>query len=146
MDHASSPSEVASRATLVSLLRSEKHWVVSSVAESGAPSGAVVGVAVSDDLDLVFDTLDSTRKAANLRRDARVALTMWKDAVTAQIEGLAEPIPPGDPRIAVYLAAFPEGRERLAWPGILHFAVRPRWIRVSDFSGPSPLLTEVEGL
>ncbi|HEX7450933.1 MAG TPA: pyridoxamine 5'-phosphate oxidase family protein, partial [Polyangiaceae bacterium] len=58
---------------------------------TGAPQAAVVGYAVSDDLELVFDTLGSTRKAHNLRRDSRVALVVgWDDDQTVQIEGIAD--------------------------------------------------------
>jgi hypothetical protein len=38
------------------------------VAAGGAPQAAVVGIVVSDALELFFDTLGSTRKMANLRR------------------------------------------------------------------------------
>lgn len=141
--HAETAADVASRAAVLALLRSEKHWVVSSLDASGAPSSAVVGVAVSDALELVFDTLASTRKAANLGRDPRVSLAMWSGAATAQIEGVARRVPPEDALVARYLETFPDGRDRLTWPGILHFAVRPTWIRVSDFSGAEPIVAEM---
>ncbi|MFO0614708.1 MAG: YciI-like protein [Polyangiaceae bacterium] len=131
-----------SRAALLSLLRSEKHWVVSSIGDDGRPTSAVVGVAVTDDLACVFDTLESTRKAANLARDPRVSLAMWSGAATAQIEGAATRVDPRSPSVSRYLEVFPDGSERLSWPGILHFEVRPTWIRVSDFSGPEPLVVE----
>ena len=137
-------ASIASRDAVLALLRSEKHWVVSSLAADGAPSSAVVGVAVSDALELVFDTLASTRKAANLARDPRVSLAMWSGAATAQIEGVARCIPTDDPLVTRYLEAFPDGRERLGWEGILHFAIRPTWIRVSDFAGAEPVVAEVD--
>lgn len=137
------PTDPATRAGLLALLRAEKHWVLSSVAADGAPSSAVVGVAVTDDVDLVFDTLETTRKASNVARDDRVSLVMWSGAVTAQIEGEATRIPPEDPAVGAYLRTFPDGRSRLVWPGIAHFRVRPRWIRVSDFSGSEPVVVEV---
>jgi hypothetical protein len=33
----------------------------------------------------------------------------------------------------IYFETFPDGRERLAWPGITHFVIRPKLIRYSDF-------------
>lgn len=144
---APAPTDRATKAGLLALLRSEKHWVLSSVGPGGAPSSAVIGVAVTDDVELVFDTLETTRKASNIARDARVSLVMWSGAVTAQIEGDATRVPTEDPAAASYLdsylKAFPDGRERLGWAGIAHYRVRPRWIRVSDFSGDAPVVVEV---
>jgi hypothetical protein len=45
----------------------------------------------------------------------------------------------------LYLARFPDGRERAAWPGITYFRVRPAWLRYSDFSGSAPLIEVFTG-
>jgi general stress protein 26 len=121
---------------LLALIRRYRLAVVSTVAPDGAPQGAVVGFAISDDLEIVFDTLASTHKFQNLKRDARVALVIgWDDELTLQIEGTAD-FPAGDDlqrMQACYFTVFPDGRDRLTWPGITHVRVRPSWIRVSDF-------------
>jgi hypothetical protein len=50
-----------------------------------------VGFAVSDALEIVFDTVDTTRKHGNLRADSRIALVIgWDDAITAQIERVVD--------------------------------------------------------
>jgi hypothetical protein len=36
-----------------------------------------------------------------------------------------------------------DGRERLAWPGITHFRVRPTWVRYSDFTQNLPRVVEL---
>ncbi len=134
-----------SRAELLALLRTEPHWVVATVGPDGRPASAVVGVAVADDLTLVFDTLATTRKCQNLRADSRVALTMWHGERTVQLEGLADE-PTGDALTSLrdlYLATFPAGAERLAWPGLTHVRVHPTWVRWSDFSGAEPRVGEV---
>jgi general stress protein 26 len=128
------------RADLLRFLRHHKLAVQASVAPDGGPQAAVVGLAVSDELELVFDTLGSSRKAANLRRDARIALVYWADAVTVQLEGVVDE-PAGDELARlkqVYFTAFPDGPEREALPDITYFRVRPSWIRVSEFSGATP--------
>ncbi|HSS37180.1 MAG TPA: pyridoxamine 5'-phosphate oxidase family protein [Polyangia bacterium] len=135
------------RAQLVRLLREYRLAVVSTVGLDGAPQSAVVGCAISDDLEIVFDTLDSTRKARNLRRDPRLSIVIgWDREATAQIEGLAD-FPDGRElqRIRdVYFQAYPDGRERLAWPGITHVRVRPRWFRYSDFAQQPAFIFESE--
>jgi len=101
----------------------------------GGPQAAVIGYAVSDHLELIFDTLATTRKAQNLRRDPRIALVVWSGEQTLQVEGLADELSGPDLlRLKpIYLAAFPDGVERESWPGISYVRVRPRWARFSDF-------------
>jgi hypothetical protein len=121
---------------------------LSQVAAPGAPQAAVVGFAVSDQLEIVFDTLESTRKYVNLVADPRVALVIgWDDAITAQLEGVAD-VPAGaelDRLRECYFGPYPDGRERLAWPGITHVRVRPTWARLSDFTREPPSITELRG-
>jgi hypothetical protein len=133
------------RTELIVFLRETKLAVEASYRADGHPQAAVIGVAVTDELELVFDTLTTSRKYANLRRDGRCALAWWRDAVTVQIEGVADEPAPGElERLrAHYFAAFPDGPERAAWPAIAYFRVRPTWIRASDFSTQPPRITEL---
>ncbi len=134
------------RAELVAFLRRNDHGVVATLAADGSPQSAVVGLAVSDGLELVFDALAETRKVQNVRRDRRVSVTVWEGEQTAQLDGLADE-PKGAERerlLAVYLQAFPDGRERLSWPGLTHVRIRPTWARFSDFSvEPGPRVEEI---
>ena len=122
-------------------MRRHRYAVQASVTAEGGPQAAVVGIAISDEALLIFDTLESTRKCQNLRRDPRIAFVIGNDGeATVQYEGTAD-----EPRgaelercKALYFERFPDGHEREAWPGITYFRVRPSWIRFSDFAGPSP--------
>lgn len=123
-------------AELLAFLRHHRLAVQCSVTASGHPQAAVVGFAVSDQFEIIFDTVDSTRKAASLRHDPRVALVIgWDEEQTVQIEGIADE-PTGDElqRLKlVYFEAYPDGVQRQQWPGITYFRVRPSWIRYSDY-------------
>ncbi len=134
------------RRELVSFLRKYRLAVQASVTPAGAPQAAVVGFAVSDALEIVFDTVTTSRKYANLRADPRIALVIgWEHEITAQIEGVAD-FPTGDEleRVrACYFAAYPDGRDRLAWPDITHVRVRPNWVRYSDFAQDPPHIVEI---
>lgn len=136
------------RNTVLAFLRARDHAVEASNGPSGTPQAAVIGYAVTDDLELVFDTLDTTRKCQNLRRDPRVALVVgWEvaEAQTLQLEGVADE-PTGDDHarlLAAYLARFPEGAARQEWPGITLFRVRPTWARLSDFRTDPPTIAEL---
>jgi len=90
---------------------------------------------VSDELEIIFDTVDTTRKYQNLRANPRIALVIHDDQRTAQVEGVAD-FPTGaelDRIREIYFAVYPDGRDRLNWAGITHFRVRPIWARYSDF-------------
>lgn len=117
------------RAELIEFLRSEKLGVQTSIAADGSPQAAVVGYAVSDDLEIVFDTSPTSRKAANYARDARAAFVVWRGETTAQLEGRAEIV--DDARLReVYYAVWPDGRAR-AMPIV---RIRVTWARFSDFT------------
>lgn len=129
---------------VVGFIREERHAVEASVDASGRPQAALVGIAISDGLELVFDTLGSTRKAANLRNRPRIALVVATRDRTVQLEGTAhEPVGADMERArALYFTAFPDGRSRLGWPGITHFVVTPDWLRLSDYRGQEPVIRE----
>ena len=134
---------MSARADILAFLRSHKLAVVATRTPDGAPQAAVVGIAVTDELDIVFDTVETTRKAGNLRADPRVALVVGWDDRTLQIDGLADE-PRGDELArlqAVYFAAWPDGPTRLAWPGITYIRVRPTWLRLTDFRSNPPVET-----
>src|SRR5262245_7999542 len=136
------------RAELLQYLRSHKFAVQASVSPANAPQAAVVGFVVNDDLEVFFDTLESTRKAFKLCRNSKIARVIGclshGDERTVQYEGPAD-----EPRGAelnalkqLYFARFPDGRERQTWPGLTYFRARPTWIRFSDFNLDPPRIVE----
>lgn len=131
-------------------LRTHRLAVQASVSPERAPQSAVVGIAVTDAFELVFDTLDDTRKMGNLRRNSRIAFVIGGvvegDERTAQYEGIAdEPKGPDLERVtAAYYETWPDGRARAAWPGLVYVRVRPTWIRFSDFNRAPPIVVEFD--
>lgn len=129
-------------------MRTQRLAVEASSAPGGAAQAALVGIAVTDAFEIVFDTLDTTRKAQNLRASPRAAFVLggWAagDERTVQFEGIAdEPLGATLERVkTAYFAAWPDGPSRASWPGITYFRVRPTWIRFSDFNGATPQIVE----
>jgi hypothetical protein len=123
-----------------------RYGVVSSIAADGTPQGALVGIAVTPQFEIVFDTVNTSRKYGNLvARPGCSFVVGWSGEQTVQYEGIA-----GEPRgeelkryQEVYFAAWPDGPVRMSWSGIAYFVVRPRWIRYSDFSQNPPLIHEI---
>lgn len=133
-------------ALIVSFMRRHRLAIEASVSVQTGPQAAVVGFAVSDTGEVVFDTSSSARKCQNLRQDPRIALVVgWDEERTVQYEGIAdEPCGAELARLKLlYFSVFPDGRERERWPGITYFRVRPLWLRYSDFTGADPLISEL---
>lgn len=133
---------------VLAFIRTQRLAVQASVAPNEAAQAALIGFGVTDSLELVFDTLDTTRKAANLRRAPRLAFVIggWADGDerTVQYEGIADE-PRGNElaRVkAAYFAAWPDGPTRQSWPGIIYVRVKPIWIRYSDYTSNPPEIVE----
>lgn len=133
------------RTELVEILRRYRLGVVATVSSAGAPQAATVGIAVGDALELVFDTLTTSRKYPNLVAEPRVAVVLGEGEVTVQLDGVAdEPRGVELERIqAIYFAAFPDGRDRAKWDHITWIRIRPTWARVSDFTHDPPTIAQV---
>ena len=122
-----------------------KLAVLGSVAKTGAPQAALVGIAVTPDLEIVFDTVKSSRKYANLIARPECSFVIgWTGEQTVQYEGVAEECGAvGWERYKeVYFRAWPDCRAHQSWPGIVYFVVRPAWIRYSDFARSPALIEE----
>ncbi len=120
------------------IVRRKRFAVVSTAHESGAPESALVGFALTQNNEIVFDTLSTSCKAVNLARRSAAALVVgWDDDVSIQIEGEARRPVGGELASvkAAYFQEWPDGREREHWPDIAYFVVRPRWIRYSCYAG-----------
>ena len=133
---------------LVSFIRSHRWAIEATTSTTLEPQAAIIGIAVTDQLELVFDTLASSRKVANLRANPRVALVIggWNDndPRTVQYEGVAD-FPSSaelEPLKQVYFATFPDAATRLSWPGITYVRVKPTWVRYSDFRSEPPVISE----
>lgn len=135
------------KAELYAFIARRRYGVVATVQSDGATESALVGIAVSPELEIYFDTLGTTRKAVNLRRDPRVSFVIgWDNEQSVQLEGIADE-PKGADLAAlkrVYYAAWPDGPARESWPGITWVRVKPRWIRFSDFNLAEDVVREMK--
>jgi hypothetical protein len=134
------------RIALHSFMVRHRYGVVSSISGDGTPQSALVGIAISPDLEIIFDTVKSSRKYPNLIARPNCSFVVgWAGEQTVQFEGIAsEPNGPDLKRYQeIYFAVWPEGRAHLNWPDIAYFVVRPRWIRYSDYDQTPPVIEEV---
>ena len=136
------------RSELLLFLRSHPLAVQTSVSPTVAPQAAVVGIVVNEQFEVFFDTLETTRKIHNLRRNPKIAFVIGGltkgDERSVQYEGVAdEPAGTELERLKeLYFASFPDGRDRQRWPGLVYVRARPTWLRYSDYNRAPPVVLE----
>ncbi len=116
------------------LFNDQLHMVLSTVNKNGNPQSATVGFGHTRDLELVFGTNISTRKAANLQKNKNVSLVINGHEVTVQYEGVVSRLE------GVELSKFkkllfkklPGVRKYENLPGQVYFKITPVWIRHTD--------------
>jgi pyridoxine/pyridoxamine 5'-phosphate oxidase len=132
---------------LYTFMAKQKLGVLATISQTASPESALVGIAITPQLEIVFDTVKSSRKYPNLitRPACSFVIGGWGSGEqTVQYEGQAEELksPQLEHYQATYFKAWPDGPARMSWPGIVYFVVRPTWIRYSDFDQNPPLIRE----
>jgi len=126
-------------------IESQELAVFSSIS-GGKPQSALVGIAITPGFEIVFDTVRSSRKYRNLINNPAVSFVIGcAGVVTVQFEGTARELSGSELETyrAIYFAKWPDGPERLNWPGITYVAVKPHWIRYSNFSERPAVIEEL---
>jgi len=119
--------------------------VLGTIGPDARPQSSLVGIAVTEQLEVLFDTVKSSRKYGNLiARPACSFVIGWAGEQTVQYEGEAAELSGSelDRLQPIYFERWPECRAHLSWPGIVYFVVRPRWIRYSDYDRQPPFIQE----
>ena len=80
---------------LFAYLRGQCLGVLGTLSRDNEPQGALVGYAVTSDLEILFDTVRTSRKYGNMIANPRVSFTVGNtvgkgDERTVQYEGIAE--------------------------------------------------------
>lgn len=105
-------------------------------ADRAVPECAIVGIAPTEQLELVFGTAMANRKYRNLLVNPHVALMIgWSSATgSMQYEGAAKEIPGAnlDRYLHFLIASNPDHAWFAAMPDQRFFLVRPTWIRFFD--------------
>ena len=122
-------------------IKQQQLGVISTINLMNMPEAALVGIAVSTNLEIIFDTVNSSRKYQNILQKPNVAIVIgWSDEITIQYEGIGEVLGNDDEAQnlkEIYFRTFPDGRERAdTWPGLVHIKVSPKWVRYSNFNEP----------
>lgn len=133
------------KSDLYTFMTRSKLGVLGTVSRDGSPQSALVGIAITPEMEIVFDTVKTSRKYPNLiAMPACSFLVGWEGEQTIQFEGLAEELTSRDLELyqQIYFKTWPECRAHLSWPDIVYFAAKPIWVRYSDFDQNPPLICE----
>jgi hypothetical protein len=133
------------RPAFVKFVRDRGLAVVATRGLDGAPQAALVGIAATDEGELVFDTSIRSRKYGNLQRFPQIAAVIgFQGEITVQCEGTADVLAGADRErcLIAYFDQYPDGLERAGDPDIAHVRIRPRWLRFSDYRPESFAIEE----
>ncbi len=133
---------------LYNFIRQFKYAVVSTVSPDNFPESAAIGIAVTGELKIIFDTLSDARKYKNILLNPGVSLVIgWENEQTVQYEGIVR-IPGSrefEELLRTYYTVFPDGIERREnLPNLVYVCVDPVWIRYSDFTGSPAKIEEIK--
>ena len=133
---------------LYQFIRQHKLAVLSTVSPDDFPESALVGISVTPDLKIIFDTVSDSRKYHNLMMNPKISFVIgWDAEQTIQYEGIAK-IPGEDELkelLEIYFRVFPDGKDRKEnWKNLAYFCVEPKWIRYSNFSATKPQIEEIQ--
>jgi pyridoxine/pyridoxamine 5'-phosphate oxidase len=133
---------------IYSFIKQHRLAVVSTVSKDSKPEAALVGFAVSKNLEIVFDTVTTSRKYKNLLQNPFIAAVIgWDNETTVQLEGTVTELKGEYAGYykEIYFEVYPDGRERAeTWPDIAHFKITASWIRYSNFN-ENGVIEEMKG-
>lgn len=129
--------------TIQDHLKANKLMTISTLAadtETGKPQSALVAFAELPSLEILFQTVEYSRKYRNLSENQAVAIVIGWDLEnyqTLQYEGVAEQVPVEEAE--EYHHYFldkdsPSSEIILKNPRARFFRVKPTWLRYSDYS------------
>src|SRR6185369_299136 len=131
-------TEEQQKQTVLDYIKTQSLGVLATVNAKGLPEAATLSISQTDQLELIFQTPNSTRKYTNLQTNPHVAVVFgWsrEDYITVQYEGVARQVTDADERTriaAIHVAANPSSKPYADLPDNKFFIVSPTQIRYSE--------------
>lgn len=110
--------------------------VIATVDENGKPEAALINYALTDNYELIFETLKSTRKYKNLMVNNTIAFVVGdSEEIEVQYEGEAREISEAEGNFKqVYFLKNPDAKRWEETDGKAFFVVSPVWIRYLNYT------------
>jgi nitroimidazol reductase NimA-like FMN-containing flavoprotein (pyridoxamine 5'-phosphate oxidase superfamily) len=136
------------REGIASFLNTQQIGRIGTCGPDGRPQIANVAFSENDDLELMIGTSETSRKAANIGREPRVAFeaTDLERRYTVQFEGAARRLTSEEfeTRADRHFKKLPSSLPYKDIKGQMYFVLEPSWVRFSDCSVDPWVVTEVE--
>ena len=132
------------RKKVLDFISQQKLTVISSIGPNGGPQSAVIGFGQTERFELIFGTLNTSRKYQNIKADPHVSFVIGWGNATVQYEGLAHELSEADMSLVreTYWKKNTNAERFHNDPGQRYFKVSPKWIRYSDFGAePFEIIT-----
>src|SRR5215472_16204567 len=126
----------AARKRYYSFIGARTQGVIATVGPDGKPEAALMDIATTPALEIIFETTNQTRKFVNLQANSRISFVIgWEDNETLQFDGVAELLSGRalEEALKEYTSVFPQKTSHRDWPGNYYFLARPDWVRFSSY-------------
>jgi uncharacterized pyridoxamine 5'-phosphate oxidase family protein len=132
---------------LINFLNQNVHAVISTCGSSGQPEAALIGFGETDAFEIIFGTLNTSRKYTNIQENNKVSfVTGWEvnTFISIQYEGTARELQPSELEkyLTLYHAKVPSAAHYQSDPQQRYFLVTPTWIRYTDASSDEEKVVE----
>ena len=123
---------------VLDFIREQRIGVVATINQKGLPEAAAVAMSQTDDLEIVFQTPNTTRKYANLSKNPHVAIVLGcsqENYITVQYEGVAREVTDRAERVQLakaHVTKNPGSAPYADLPDNKFFVVTPSQIKYSD--------------
>ena len=120
--------------------------VISSVNASGNPQSAMVGFAQNKNLEIIFGTDMTTRKAQNLSNNHNVAIVVNGNEYNLQYEGKAKQIEGEEleKMQKIFFKKVPGLKKYAQLTNQIYFKVTPTWLRFIDHTYSPGKVSEIK--
>lgn len=121
---------------VLDFIKKQKLAVLSTIG-SIAPESSVLEFGETNNLEIIIDMFDSSRKYKNLQTNPNVSLVIgWDENITVQYEGVASELfgEEKEKYQKIYWEKNPEAKRWATRERIVYFKISPKWIRYSDLN------------
>jgi uncharacterized pyridoxamine 5'-phosphate oxidase family protein len=122
---------------LFNFIKEHKLGVISTVTGDALPESAVVGISVSENLEIIFSSFSTSRKYHNLLKNPRVSFVIgWEKGQTVQYEGEAKELTQeeAEEELETSLEKIPSIAKFVQREYEVVYKVAPKWLRFTNLS------------
>ena len=131
---------------ILDFLKTQLLGVIATLDEkNNKPEAALVGFTELPTLELIFGTLNDTRKFANLQSNSKIAFVVPGPDMTVQYEGVARMVEGAELEECrnLHLVKNPRAARIANNEKQRFFKVKPTWLRYTNFASKPPHIFEL---